>query len=77
MSTEPTERQKLNRGFRVMDPERHREIARKGGAAVPNDKRSFSKDHNLAAQAGRKGGAAYRPSVSRQPSRPRPQNDFG
>jgi general stress protein YciG len=41
-----------------MDPERQREIARKGGASVPGEKRSFSQDRSLAAQAGRKGGEA-------------------
>ena len=46
------------RGFASMDPERQREIARKGGASVPNEKRSFSQDRGLAAQAGRKGGEA-------------------
>ena len=37
---------------------RQREIARKGGASVPSEKRSFSQDRSLAAQAGRKGGEA-------------------
>ncbi len=46
------------RGFAAMDPERRREIARRGGASVPSDKRSFAQDRNLAANAGRKGGAA-------------------
>jgi general stress protein YciG len=46
------------RGFASMDPERQREIARKGGASVPGEKRSFSQDRSLAAQAGRKGGEA-------------------
>ncbi|MDZ4364581.1 general stress protein [Brevundimonas sp.] len=46
------------RGFASMDPARQREIARKGGASVPSEKRSFSQDRNLAAQAGRKGGEA-------------------
>jgi len=41
-----------------MDPEKQREIARKGGESVPNEKRSFSQDRALAAQAGRKGGEA-------------------
>jgi general stress protein YciG len=45
-----------NRGFASMDAERQREIARKGGESVPNEKRSFSRDHQLAAAAGRKGG---------------------
>ena len=44
------------RGFASMDPERQREIARKGGASVPSEKRSFSQDRTLAASAGRKGG---------------------
>jgi len=39
-----------------MDPARQREIARKGGASVPSEKRSFSQDRTLAASAGRKGG---------------------
>jgi general stress protein YciG len=48
------------RGFACMTPERRREIARKGGAAVPANKRSFSKDAKLAASAGSKGGSASR-----------------
>ncbi len=46
------------RGFASMDPEKHREIARKGGQSVPDEKRSFSLDSSLAAKAGRLGGAA-------------------
>ena len=46
------------RGFAAMDKERQREIARKGGASVPDEKRSFSQDRGLAATAGRKGGEA-------------------
>ena len=46
------------RGFAAMDPARQREIARKGGASVPDEKRSFSQDRDLAATAGRKGGEA-------------------
>lgn len=49
---------KSNRGFASMDPEKQRAIARKGGESVPNEKRSFSQDRDLAAQAGRKGGEA-------------------
>lgn len=48
------------RGFAAMDPERRREIARRGGASVPSEKRSFAQDRGLAANAGRKGGAASR-----------------
>jgi general stress protein YciG len=45
-----------NRGFASMDEEKQREIARKGGQSVPDEKRSFSKDPELASEAGRKGG---------------------
>jgi general stress protein YciG len=45
-------------GLAAMDKVRQREIARKGGASVPDEKRSFSQDRDLAAAAGRKGGEA-------------------
>ncbi len=48
------------RGFAAMDPEKRREIARKGGASVNPANRSFSKDRDLAANAGRKGGSSTR-----------------
>ncbi len=51
-------RRPARRGFGAMDKERQREIARKGGKSVPDDKRSFSQDRDLAAAAGRKGGSA-------------------
>jgi general stress protein YciG len=47
-----------NRGFAAMDEDKQREIARKGGESVPDDKRSFSQDRELASEAGRKGGAS-------------------
>jgi len=49
---------KSNRGFAAMDDDKQREIARKGGESVPDDKRSFSQDPKLASEAGRKGGEA-------------------
>jgi hypothetical protein len=49
------------RGFASMEQEKQREIARKGGANVPNEKRSFAQDRNLASEAGRKGGRAVAP----------------
>ena len=52
------EKKKSLRGFAAMSPERQREIARKGGESVPNEKRSFSQNPGLAAEAGRKGGHA-------------------
>lgn len=51
------------RGFAAIaakDPERQREIARKGGSSVPGEKRQFAKDRDLASEAGRKGGEASR-----------------
>ncbi len=47
-----------NRGFASMDPAKQRAIASKGGQSVPPSERSFSKDPELAASAGRKGGMA-------------------
>ena len=44
------------RGFASMDAEKHRALASKGGQSVPNEKRSFSQNPTLAAEAGRKGG---------------------
>lgn len=43
-------------GFAAMDPEKQREIARKGGANVPAEKRSFAQNRHLAVTAGRRGG---------------------
>ena len=54
---------KSTRGFASMDPEKQRAIARKGGTSVPKEKRSFSRNHELAASAGRKGGLSVRPSM--------------
>ena len=45
-----------SRGFASMDADKQRAIASKGGQSVPNEKRSFSQNRELAAQAGRKGG---------------------
>lgn len=49
---------KKPRGFAAMSPERHREVAAKGGRSVEPQERSFSRDHGLAARAGRIGGEA-------------------
>jgi general stress protein YciG len=68
-SKDETERRTSRRGFAGMDPERRREIARRGGASVPSEKRSFAQDRDLAANAGRKGGAASR-GGGRRPNRP-------
>lgn len=56
MSDDP----KKPRGLAAISPERRREIAMKGGAAVPAEKRAFSKNRALAAEAGALGGKANR-----------------
>lgn len=53
--------QKSKRGFAAMSPDKRREIAAKGGASVPAEKRSFSQNRDLAASAGRIGGSSVRP----------------
>lgn len=53
---EVTEKPKSRRGFASMTPERRREIASRGGFAVKPENRSYSKNRELAAEAGRKGG---------------------
>ncbi len=50
--------EKKKQGFAAMDPERQLELARRGGAAVPADKRSFATNSELARKSGRKGGLA-------------------
>jgi len=55
------EKKKSTRGFASMDPARQKEIARKGGQSVPDEKRSFSQNRALAATAGHKGGQSVDP----------------
>jgi uncharacterized protein len=52
------------RGFASMDQAKQRAISSKGGHAVPAEKRSFSQDRHLAADAGRKGGGSV-PAIER------------
>ncbi len=62
---------KKKRGFASMSPEKRREIASKGGKAVPAERRSFSQSAELASVAGRKGGQSVNPanrSFSRNPA---------
>lgn len=44
------------RGFASMTPERRKEVAALGGRAVPDEKRSFAQNRDLAREAGRQGG---------------------
>ncbi|MBV9996953.1 MAG: general stress protein [Caulobacteraceae bacterium] len=71
-TNEDADRRSSRRGFAGMDPERRREIARRGGASVPSEKRSFAQDRDLAANAGRKGGAASRGGGRRPSTRTTP-----
>lgn len=49
------------RGLAAVSPELRKEIARKGGSAVPADKRAFAKNKTLAKEAGSKGGKSIKP----------------
>lgn len=53
--------EKPKRGFAAMDPARQREIASMGGRAIPPEKRSYSKNRELASQSGRNGGTKVKP----------------
>ena len=44
------------RGFAAMAPEKRREIASRGGKNVPPERRAFSRNRELAMEAGRAGG---------------------
>jgi general stress protein YciG len=57
------------RGFASMDEDKQREIASKGGQSVPDEKRSFSQDPQLAAEAGRKGGQESGGNFKNDPER--------
>jgi hypothetical protein len=56
---ETTEKRK--RGLACLSPERRIEIARMGGKSVPPEKRAFSRNAALAADAGRIGGSSVLP----------------
>jgi uncharacterized protein len=45
------------RGFAALSPEARREVAAKGGRSVAPENRTYSRDTELAAAAGRKGGS--------------------
>lgn len=60
MQTPDSEKPRAIRGFAAMTLERRLEIARKGGASVPSEKRSFARNRDLAVTAGRKGGEISR-----------------
>jgi uncharacterized protein len=46
------------RGFAALTPEERKRIAALGGAAVPPEKRTFSKNRQLAVESGSKGGSS-------------------
>jgi len=56
MADEMIEKPKALRGFALMTPERRREMAQRGGLAVPPEKRTYSVSKEKASEAGRKGG---------------------
>jgi uncharacterized protein len=68
-------RRTSNRGFASMDRETQRRIASKGGRSVPSEKRSFSMNRKLAAEAGRKGGQASHGSTPEDQQPPESQSE--
>jgi general stress protein YciG len=50
---EEKEKCEKGRGFAAMGEEERREIAKKGGESVSDEKRSFSQDRDLASEVGR------------------------
>ncbi|MGV6874002.1 KGG domain-containing protein [Pseudochelatococcus sp. B33] len=67
----PAKKSTSTRGFASMDRDKQRAIASKGGQSVPDEKRSFSRNRQLAAEAGRKGGRSVpdeKRSFSRDPA---------
>jgi general stress protein YciG len=56
LKREKKSEKKSGLGFAGMSEEERRGIAKKGGESVPDEKRSFSQDRDLASEAGRKGG---------------------
>lgn len=74
MSADPKLIQRKLVGFARMTPERRRELAAQGGRAVPAEKRTFSRNRELARAAARIGGLACPPekrsfSVDREHAR--------
>jgi general stress protein YciG len=68
------------RGFAAMDPERRREISRKGGVTAHRKGTAHEWDSSAATEAGRKGGLASRTKHPSRPSAaavPQPANDAG
>ena len=68
------------RGFAAMDPERRREISRKGGVTAHRKGTAHEWDSSAATEAGRKGGLASRTKRPTRPSAvgvPQPANDAG
>ena len=58
------------RGLANLPPERRQEIARSGGKATKPHKRAFSKDPELARQAGQRGAEARAAKRAKPPAAP-------
>jgi general stress protein YciG len=56
MTDETVEKPKALRGFALLTDERRREIAKRGGLSVPPEKRTYSRNKDIASEAGKKGG---------------------
>jgi general stress protein YciG len=62
------EQPKRKQGFASLSLERRREIASMGGRSIPDANRAFSKQRDLAREAGRKGGLANRRKRRQMPA---------
>jgi general stress protein YciG len=59
---------KGKQGFASMSLERRREVASMGGRSIPDANRAFSKQRDLAREAGRKGGLAIHRNRRQRPA---------
>jgi general stress protein YciG len=60
---EEIEKPKSRKGLASMSPEKRRLIASMGGKSVPKEKRTFSRNRDVASAAGKKGGRTARPET--------------
>lgn len=58
--------EKLNKGFRAMDPKKQREIASRGGRAAHRKGTAHEWTHDEAVEAGQAGGRAKRAKKAAQ-----------
>lgn len=60
---EENDKPKSRKGLASLSPEKRRMIASMGGKSVPKEKRTFSRNRDVASAAGKKGGRTIRPET--------------